>query len=140
MKSELDESFAIDVLRQLARAQLVAHGVGERGAAPGRTLALFRTHYLGPPRIEMKVKRLPLVVAQRLVVEIAQDVAGNIADDEPHDLVVDAALAAVERVANRFVERCRRETGAGQWGEVDPRAGRRQRMKRVSLAASDRTR
>jgi hypothetical protein len=38
------------------------------------------------------------------VIEIAQDVTWDIAHHEPHDLVVDATLASLERVTDRGVE------------------------------------
>ena len=55
------------------------------------------------------MQRLPLVVAQRLVVEIAQDVSRYVADHEPHDFFLDAALAVVDRIPDRLIERGRRE-------------------------------
>src|SRR3954466_2313790 len=105
MQPELDESFAVDVLGEWTRSQLVAYRVSQRCAPPGPALPLFRTHDLGATSVEMKMQRAPLVVAQCLVIELAQNVSRHITHDQADDLLVDAVLAPVERVPNRFVER-----------------------------------
>src|SRR5450759_3119321 len=104
MQPELDERFAVDVLCKHARAELVAYGVRQRRAAARRGLAIFATHDLGTARVEVELQRLALVFAERLVIKLAQDVAWNIANHQPHDLLVDAAFEIVERPANRLVE------------------------------------
>src|SRR3954469_8749923 len=109
MQSEVDESIAVDVLGERPRLQLVAHGVGERCASARRSLALVRTHDLRPTRIEMEVERLALVLTQRFVIELANYVPRDIAHHQSNDLLLDAALAILQRVANCFVERRRRE-------------------------------
>jgi len=105
VKTQLDEGFAIDVLGENARHELVADGVGERGATTGSALPLLRTHDLGAPRIEIEVQRPPLVLSEGLVIQVAKDVPGYVAHDESHDLLVDSAFAVVQRGVNRLVER-----------------------------------
>ena len=112
MKPELDESFAVYVFGELPGTQLVAHRVSQRCTASRRCLTFLRPDDLGAPRIQMEVERFPLVIAQRLVVEIAEDVARDIADHKPDDFLFDATLAVVERIPNCFVEGSRRETGS----------------------------
>src|SRR4051794_2197416 len=110
MQAELDERVAIDVLRERARLELVANGVGQRGASAWRGLTLLRTHDLRSPGVQMEMKRLSLVLPQRLVIELAQDVPRNVAHHQADDLLFDSALAVVERLTNGFVEGCRRES------------------------------
>src|SRR4051812_49647403 len=73
----------------------------------------------------MEVQRPALVLAQRLVIELAQNVARDIPYHEPHDLFVDPSITSVERVTNRLVERGGRQTGAGERRGIDPAAGPR---------------
>jgi len=60
----------------------------------------------------MELQRPALVFAERFVVQLAQNVARNVADHESHNLVVDPALKIVYGLANRLVERSRRQARA----------------------------
>ena len=63
-----------------------------------------KPHDFWPARIEMKVQRPTLEFAQRFVIEIARDVTRQIADDEPHDLILDPATAPVHGAQNAIVD------------------------------------
>src|SRR4051812_15502317 len=108
MQPELDESFAVDVLGERPRAELVPHRVSQGCASPRSAFAFLGTNDLRAARIEIEMERPSLVLTQRFVVELAQNVARDVTHDEAHDLVVDATLAVVQRIPNGFVERSRR--------------------------------
>ena len=59
---------------------------------------------VGPPNVEMEIQCAALEVANRLVIELAADVALDVEHDESHDLVVDAALAGVDGRPNARVD------------------------------------
>src|SRR5688500_16009856 len=86
---------------------------------------------LGPAGIEQKMKRPALESAERLMVELARNVARNVADHETHDLLVDAALASVDALAYAAVHVGRRKAARGKRRKIDERARGRQRMEAV---------
>ena len=67
----------------------------------------FRSYDLGTTGVEMEVQRPALVFAQRLVIQLAEDMARHIPHDQTNDFLVDSILAPVERVPNCFIERSR---------------------------------
>src|SRR5690349_5697951 len=79
----------------------------------------------------MKVQRTPSELAQRFVIEIARDVTRRIAHAGAHDLVVDAADAAIHRREDTLVDLAHRQAARGDGREVDQWSRGGQRMKRV---------
>src|SRR5439155_16120380 len=133
VQTKFDESFAVDVFSEQTRAEFVAHGIREGSATPRSCLTFVGANDLWTTGIEMEVKRSALVFAERSVIELAQDVSRHIAYDQSHDLLVDPSLTIIECVTDRFVERSRRQSSAGERCQIDPASLRRNRMKLVPL-------
>src|SRR5207244_1893844 len=86
---------------------------------------------LGTPNVEDEVERTPLVVANRLVVQLADQVSRHVVETAPYHLVVDRSLPA--RRAKRTVEIAHREsTGRNRW-QVDELARPRERTEQRRL-------
>jgi hypothetical protein len=95
VEPKLDEYLSVDVLGKDPRPQLVAHRISEGRPATWGAIPRVGSDDFRTASIEMKLERLSLVFAERLVIELAQNVAWDITYNESNDLVVDAALAPV---------------------------------------------
>src|SRR5689334_22622137 len=82
----------------------------------------------------MEMKRAALELAQRLVIEIAGDVSRQIANDEPHDLVLDPTTAITDRGRDALVDFGHGQPARGDRRQLDERPRRRQRVKGVRAA------
>src|SRR6185437_1994875 len=77
---------------------------------------------------DLEVERAPLQLADCLVIQLACDVARQIANGEPHDLVVNAAIARADGRPDAFVDVGRGEAARADRRQIDQRTRRRQRM------------
>ncbi len=82
------------------------------------------------------MKRTPLELADLAMVEIAQDVTRNVANDQPDDSVIDPAFTCVDRRDDGFAELRGGESFASYLGNVDYASRKRYRMKAM-LARSE---
>src|SRR5690606_26570428 len=100
----------------------------ERRAVPDRPLDLR------PPRVEVEVQRLRLVLADLPMVERAEELPRHVGDDEPHDLPLDPARHALDQRADPSVDLRGLQVSAGERGR---RAGRRRRLPTLVALRND---
>ena len=81
LQPERDDRRAVDAGFHRPLAQVALHRLGERRAPARRAARRRGARHVGAARVEMEVQRAPLVLAQRLLVELAHDVARHVAHD-----------------------------------------------------------
>jgi len=124
----LDQAIAVDAGREGACAQLVAHRLHQRGAAPRRPLPHRDPEDVGAAGIEVEVQGALLQLPQQAVVDLAGHVPRDVAHHLAHDLVVDAAGDARDVGPERGLDVGGGQSAPGNRREVDQRARRRDRM------------
>src|SRR5579862_638355 len=96
LHSEGDETLAIEVAVERAFPQPSSQRLSKRTRAPRRTGRRV-THDLRRPHIELKMQGTEPVLANRGRLEVARHMARDTGEDEPDNLVVDAARTAGHR-------------------------------------------